>query len=143
MAEIGSNLIGIFGPFDAAALPATREALVDPAGEATSAAAYDCRQCLHLPVVGMIIYIEAGDPCRLSRPQIALPAADPHKAQIVELDVAVMAFADAPEQHRLAEAVSGACAKVQGQGTAQLQLSNQLPTICQLGMSLIRLSDRM
>src|SRR5258708_11337390 len=34
--------------------------------------------------------------------------------------------------------LSGACAKVQGQGTAQLQLSNQSPTICQLGMSPIR-----
>ena len=28
--------------------------------------------------------------------------------------------------------------EVQGQGTAQLQLSNQSPTICQLGMSSIR-----
>src|SRR6266446_6022898 len=61
------------------------------------AAANDCRQRLHLPIVGMIIDIEAGDPGRLSRPQIALPAADPHKAEIVELDIAVMAFADVPE----------------------------------------------
>src|SRR5215469_16225444 len=34
--------------------------------------------------------------------------------------------------------LSGACAKVHGQGTAQLQLSNQSPTICQLGTLLIR-----
>jgi hypothetical protein len=34
--------------------------------------------------------------------------------------------------------LSGTCAKVHGQGTAQLQLSNHSPTICQLGMSLIR-----
>src|SRR5215468_7552541 len=34
--------------------------------------------------------------------------------------------------------LSGAWAKVHGQGTAQLQLSNQSPTMCQLGMSLIR-----
>jgi hypothetical protein len=47
----------------------------------------------------MIIDIEAGDPGRLSRPQIALLAADPHKAEIVELDIAVMAFANVPEQH--------------------------------------------
>src|SRR6516162_7975154 len=33
--------------------------------------------------------------------------------------------------------LSGAWAKVHGQGTAQLQLSNQSPTICQLGKSLI------
>src|ERR1700729_3056099 len=34
--------------------------------------------------------------------------------------------------------LSGAWAKVHGQGTAQLQLSNQSPTMCQLGTSLIR-----
>jgi hypothetical protein len=53
----------------------------------------------------MIINIEAGDPRRLSRPEIALPAADPHKAEIVELDVAIMALADAPEQHRFTKTV--------------------------------------
>src|ERR1700732_4557464 len=105
MAEIGCNLIPDFGPLDAAALPPSGEALVDPAGEAASAAADDCRQCLHLPVVGMIINIEAGDPRRLSRPEVALPAADPHKAEIIELDVAIMALADAPEQHRFTKTV--------------------------------------
>jgi hypothetical protein len=47
----------------------------------------------------MIIDIEAGDPGRLSRPEITLPAADPHKAEIVEFNITVMAFADAQEQH--------------------------------------------
>src|SRR5437667_912769 len=97
MAEIGGNLISDFGPLDAAALPAAREAFVDPARKAAGAAANDRRQRVHLPVVGMIIDIEAGDPGRLSRPEIALPAADPHKAEIVELDIAIMAFADVPE----------------------------------------------
>src|SRR5712671_4578743 len=105
MAEIGRNLIPDFGSLDAAALPPSGEALVDPAGEAASAAADDCRQRLHLPVVGMIINIEAGDPRRLPRPEVALPAADPHKAEIVELDVAIMALADVPEQHRFTKAV--------------------------------------
>src|SRR5260370_22943247 len=89
MAEIGRNLIPDFGPLDAAALPPSGKAFVDPAGEAASAAADDCRQCLHLPVVGMIINIEAGDPRSLSRPEIALPAADPRNAEIFELDVAL------------------------------------------------------
>src|SRR5260370_46200 len=53
----------------------------------------------------MLIDIEAGDPARFARPQIALPPADAHEAQIVELDVAVMTFANSPEQHRFAEAV--------------------------------------
>src|SRR5262249_27691524 len=116
MAEIGGNLIGDFGPLDAAALPAAREALVDPAGKAAGAAANDCRQRLHLPVVGMIVDIEAGDAGRLSRPEVALPAADPHKAEIVELHIAVMAFADVPEQHRFTEAVIGCLRKGAGAG---------------------------
>src|SRR5690242_18652234 len=111
MAEIGRNLIPDFGPFDAAALPPSREALIDPAGEAAGATADDCRQCLHLPVVGMIINKEAGHPCRLSRPQVALPAADPHKTELVELDVAIMALADVPEQHRFTKAVIGRLGK--------------------------------
>jgi hypothetical protein len=39
MAEIGGNLIGDLGALDAAALPAAREALVDPARKAAGAAA--------------------------------------------------------------------------------------------------------
>src|SRR4029077_17691310 len=111
MAEIGRNLIPDFGPLDAAALPPSGEALVDPTGEAASASADDCRQCLHLPVVGMIINIEAGDPRRLSRPEVALPTADPHKAEIVELDVAIMALAEVPEQHGFTKAVVGRLGK--------------------------------
>jgi hypothetical protein len=91
-----------------------------------------------LPVVGTIINTEAGDPRRLSRPEVALPAADPLKAEIVELDVAIMVVPDVPEQHRLAKAIIRRLAKVPGQGTAELQLSNHSATICQLGMSLIR-----
>src|SRR6516165_8130008 len=94
-----------FGPLDAAGLPSAGEALVDPAGKAARAAADDCRQCLHLPVVGMVIDIKAGDPSRLSRPEVALPAADPDKAEIVELDAAIMALANVPEQHRFTKAV--------------------------------------
>src|SRR5215472_5898748 len=36
--------------------------------------------------------------------------------------------------------LSGACANVQGQATAQLQLSNQSPVMCQLGISVMRIS---
>src|ERR1700738_3580416 len=92
LAEIGRNLIGDIGSLHAPALPAAREAFVDPAGKAASAAANDCRQCLHLPVVGVIIDIEARDPGRLSRPEITLPTADPNKAEIIELNIAVTAF---------------------------------------------------
>src|SRR4029077_10136816 len=39
--------------------------------------------------------------------------------------------------------LSGAWAKVQGQATAQLQLSNQSPVICQFGISVMRNSTRL
>ena len=55
----------------------------------------------------MFVDIHAADPSRLSCPEVALPAADPHKAQVVEFDVAVMALADVPKQHRLAKTVVG------------------------------------
>jgi hypothetical protein len=91
-----------------------------------------------LPVVGMIINIEAGDPHRLSRPEVALPAAAPLKAEIVELDVAIMAVPDVPNSTDSQKPLSGAWAKVHAQGTAERQFSNHMPTIRQLGMSLIR-----
>ena len=97
MAEIGRNLIGDFGPLDTAALSAAREAFVDPARKAASAAANDSRQRLHLLIVGMIIDVEARDAGRPSRPKITFPVADPHKAQIVELDIAVIALPNVPE----------------------------------------------
>ena len=93
MAEIGGNLIGHVRPLDAATLPPLAKHSVDPPGKAAGAASNDRRQR-----VACIVDIEAGDPGRLSRPQIALPAADPHKAEIVELDIAVIAFADMPER---------------------------------------------
>jgi hypothetical protein len=40
-----------------------------------------------------------------------LPTADPNKAEIIELNIAVMAFADVPEQHRFAEAIIGRLGK--------------------------------
>src|ERR1700737_2701999 len=38
--------------------------------------------------------------------------------------------------------LSGACANVHGQATAQLQLSNQSPVMCQLGISVMMTSIR-
>jgi hypothetical protein len=55
----------------------------------------------------MIVDVHAADPRGLSRPEVALPAADPHKTELVELDVAVMALADMPERHRFTETVIG------------------------------------
>jgi hypothetical protein len=58
-----------------------------------------------LALVGAVINEDASCPLGLSRPEIAFPSAHPDEAQTVEIDVAVMALPDVPEQHRLAEAV--------------------------------------
>src|SRR5436190_15987388 len=105
MRLIGRYLEADLRALDPEALPPAGEAFIDPARETAGAAADDRRQGRHLPVVGVLVDVEAGNATHLARPQIALPAADPYKAQIVEFDVAVMPLADMPEQHRLAEAV--------------------------------------
>src|SRR5262249_61506078 len=92
MRLIGRDLERDLRALDAERLPAAGKAFVDPAREAAGAAADDRGQDRHLPVVGVLVDIEAGDALCLARPEIALPAADPHKAQIVQLDVAVMAL---------------------------------------------------
>src|SRR4051795_8906323 len=105
MGLIGRDLESYFCALDAARLPPSGKAFVYPARKTADAAANDRRQCLHLAVIGVLIDIEPGDPGRLACPEIALPTADPHEAQIVELNLAVMALADMPEQHRLTEAI--------------------------------------
>src|SRR4051812_13904726 len=105
MGLIERDLEGYFRALDAARLPPSGKAFVYPARETPGTTTDDRRQCLYLAVIGVLIDIEPSDPGRLARPEIALPTADPHEAQVVELNVAVMALADMPEQHRLAEAV--------------------------------------
>src|SRR4051812_8711215 len=105
MRLIGGDLKGYFRALDAARLPPSGKAFIHPARKTASATADDRRQCFYLAIIGVLIDIEPSNPGRLARPEIALPTADPHEAQIVEFNVAVMALADMPEQHRLAEAV--------------------------------------
>src|SRR5689334_16768959 len=105
MRLIGRDLEGDLRTLHTKRLASAGEALIDPPHEPAGTAADDRRQRLHLPVIGMLVDIEAGDARCLARPEVAFPAADPHKAQIVELDVAVMALAHMPEQHRLAKPV--------------------------------------
>src|SRR4051812_18599780 len=99
MGLIGRDLEGYFRALDAARLPPSSKAFVHPARKTTGATADDRRQGLHLAVISVFINVEPGDPARLARPEIALPPADPHEAQVIELNVTVMALADMPEQH--------------------------------------------
>jgi hypothetical protein len=105
-------------------------------------AAENSREHLRLALVGAVVNEDAGAPIGLSRPKIAFPPSHPDEAQIIEIDIAVMAMAYVPEQDRPQKPLSGACAKVQGHATAQLQLSNQSPVMCQLGFSVMRTSIR-
>src|SRR6266516_5757989 len=60
---------------------------------------------LGLTLVGAVVDEDAGGPLGLSRPEIAFPSSHADEAQTVEIDIAVMAMPDVPEQHRLAETV--------------------------------------
>ena len=56
-------------------------------------------------LVGTLVDEETGRPLGLTRPEIALPSAHPDEAETIEIDVAVLATLDVPEEDRLAEAV--------------------------------------
>jgi hypothetical protein len=60
---------------------------------------------LSLTLVGAFVDKDAGGPLGPSRPQITFPSSYTDKAQIVEIDIAVMTGPDVPEKDRLAEAV--------------------------------------
>jgi hypothetical protein len=95
-----------------------------------------------MALIGALVDKDAGGTVDLTGPQIALPSPYPDKAQIIEVDIAVVALPDVPKQDRLEDAVVRAYAKVHGHATTQLQLSNQSPVMCQAGISGIRTSDR-
>ena len=60
---------------------------------------------LSLTLVGAFVDKDAGGPFSPSRPQITFPSSHTDKAQIVEIDIAVMSGPDVPEKDRLTEAV--------------------------------------
>src|SRR5439155_15500170 len=99
-AAVGRDLPGDLRPLDADELPPLGKESGDPRRKPADPAADDQRDRLELAVVGALVDVIAGGAFRHPGPQIAFPAADPHKAQIVEPDIAVMAALDVPEQHR-------------------------------------------
>src|ERR1043166_5360400 len=89
----------------AANLPAFGEQPGDKGGKAADLTAEDTGKHLGLTFVGALVDEDAGAALGPSGPQIAFPSSHPHEAQAVEIDVAVMAPADMPEQDRLAEII--------------------------------------
>ena len=91
--------------FDASDLPTFRKQRSDDGGKSTDLAAKDARQHLGLALVGAFIDEDARCAVGLSCPEIAFPSPHSDKAQIVEIDIAVMATSDVPEQNQLADAI--------------------------------------
>ena len=58
-----------------------------------------------LPLVRTLVDEDAGGALDLAGPQVALPSPDANEAQIIEIDVAVMALPNVPKQDRLAHSV--------------------------------------
>jgi len=58
-----------------------------------------------LTLVGTLVDEETGRTLGLPRPEITFPSAHPDEAEAVEIDVAVLATLEVPEENRLAEAV--------------------------------------
>src|SRR5262249_24288965 len=86
-------------------LPAFGKHRAPLSGEASDTASYDELKRLGLALIGTLVDEETGRSLGLSRPEIAFPSAHPHEAETVEIDVAVLATLNVPEEDRLAEAV--------------------------------------
>src|SRR5215831_18302390 len=86
-------------------LPAFGEQRSDDSRESSDLAAENAGKHLRLALVGALVDEDAGAPLGLPCPEVAFPSSHPDEAQTAEIDIAVMALPDVPEQHRLAEAV--------------------------------------
>ena len=75
------------------------------AGNPPTRASYNELKDVGLALVGPLVDEETGRPFGLTRPEIALPSAHPDEAETIEIDVAVLATLDVPEEDRFAEAV--------------------------------------
>ena len=58
-----------------------------------------------MAIVSVVVDEDTGGSLDLSSPEIAFPSSHADEAQTVEIDIAVMAIPDVPEQHPLAKAV--------------------------------------
>src|SRR5205807_4634150 len=102
---VGRELEGDPRALHAPELPAFGEQRSYESWKSSDMAAKNAGKHLRLALVGTVVDEDAGRPLGLPRPEIAFPSSHPDEAQIVEINIAVMAMSDVPEQHRLAEAV--------------------------------------
>ena len=102
---VGRDLEGNARALYAPQLPAFGEQRSDESRKSSDLAAENAGKHLRLALVGALVNEDAGRPLSLSRPEIAFPSSHPNEAQTIEIDIAVMALPDVPEQDQLAEAV--------------------------------------
>src|SRR5262245_1699214 len=105
LATVGRDLERDPRALHAPQLPAFGEQRSDESRKPSDLAAENAGKHLRLALVGAIVDEDAGAPLGLPCPEIAFPSSHPHEAQTVQIDIAVMALPDVPEQDRLAEAV--------------------------------------
>src|SRR5262249_60485378 len=105
LGAVGRDLEGDSRALHAPQLAAFGEQRSDESRKPSDLAAENAGKYLRLALVGAIVDEDASAPLGLSCPEIAFPSSPPHEAQTVEIDIAVMALPDVPEQDGLAEAV--------------------------------------
>src|SRR5262249_33667616 len=105
LSAVGRDLIGDPRTLRTPKLPTFRKKCGDETQESYCTSAENEGKPLRLTLVGALVDKDAGGPLGPSRPQITFPSSHTDKAQIVEIDIAVMTGPDVPEKHRLAEAV--------------------------------------
>ena len=105
LGAVGRNLERDQCPLHATNLPAFGKHRAILRGESSDAASDDKGKRLGLALVGALVDEETGRALGLPRPKITFPSADPDEAETVEIDIAVPAALDVPEEDRLAEAV--------------------------------------
>src|SRR6516165_6311984 len=105
LGAVGRDLERDARALDAPDLPAFREQRSHESRKSSDLAAENAGKHLRLALVGTLVDEDTGAALGLSRPEIAFPSSHPDEAQTVEIDVAVMALPDVPEQDRLAEVV--------------------------------------
>src|SRR5262249_43493216 len=105
LSTVGRDLIGDPRTLRTPKLPTFRKQGGDETQESSCTSAENEGKHRRLTLVGALVDKDAGGPLGLSRPQITFPPSHTDKAQIVEIDIAVMTGPDVPEKHRLAEAV--------------------------------------
>jgi hypothetical protein len=93
------------GPLHAADLPALREQPGDESWKPSNLTTENAWQHFGLLFISAIVNENARTALDLPCPKIAFPSAHPDKAKIVQVDVAIVALLNVPEQNGFAKAI--------------------------------------